>query len=500
MLTKQQYQKLQGMGLTSRQLNQVVQAGGGLEQDKSLGGFAGNVVKSGANLVGNTAGAILNPIQTVQNLISVVKDPKVLIDYYKQRYGKDLATTLYEDPVGVLADLSAIAGGVGGVIKGVGTVGRLESVANLGGKIGRVANAIDPLSAVGRTVVGGANKVLPKVAGALESESSSVLTRGAGNPLQQKNFQIKYGETVGDFMKRKNLYDRSSSAFSDLEKKLLGTYNEKAMSSSNMVDLNTLVDDFAKKEAEIVGKYGKNSPATKTRVAILRQQFNEIASQLGQNGNEVPVSELTRYRREAVDPNIAKSEFGVGQKSVSKSKGYKDVRDILRKNINATDAELEQTGLDIGKAKEAGKIFKSAEARSQARQPINFTRLGGAGVGSLIAGVPGAIAGFAGEQIINSPKVLSATSRGLSKASKLFNKKVVVPKSVKVGYDVARTGRVVNGSQSRQSPQKQQTSKVSPQLSSPSIPLSQGAKVKINPIGGGKNPFKAKKVVKGSFY
>lgn len=110
------------------------------EPERTLGGFAGNVVKSGSNFAGGLLHAVANPVETVKTAaqligggtfalmpekaqewaISVARDPafvKQSIDMAKAvggQYAKDygsvegLKNKLYTDPVGVAADLSTI--------------------------------------------------------------------------------------------------------------------------------------------------------------------------------------------------------------------------------------------------------------------------------------------------------------------------------------------------------------------------------------------------------
>ena len=163
MLSQDQYTKLKSMGLSQGQINQVTQAAGGVKEAKTLGGFVGNIAESGANLVGDTAKAIFNPIQTVKSIISLVKDPQVLVDYYKNRYGKDLGETLYNDPVGVLADLSAVIGGGAGVAKGVSALTKSAKAGNVASSLAKVSNLTDPLQATGRLLKRGVGTVTSKL-------------------------------------------------------------------------------------------------------------------------------------------------------------------------------------------------------------------------------------------------------------------------------------------------------------------------------------------------
>lgn len=160
----------------------------------SVGGFLGNVVKSGANFLGNTANAVLHPIQTVQNIggAAVGALDEVggqnnaqtaqfdnLKNYFTQRYGSvdNLLHTAYTDPVGLAADVSA-ALGVGGGLADVGA--SAADAAGLGAKAVQGAGEAD--------FVAGANGIRSTassgLAGGLET-AGDVLGKGTEltNPL-----------------------------------------------------------------------------------------------------------------------------------------------------------------------------------------------------------------------------------------------------------------------------------------------------------------------------
>ena len=161
------------------------------ESDRSVGGFAGNVVKSGANLIGGIGHAVVHPLETTKGILDVGAGalqnvlPKSVVDtvnkidtlfnadpeaakravavadaaggVYKEKYGSwdKIKNTLYTDPVGAAADLSTILGLGGGALKtfaGAAKVaGAPEMAANVARAIAPVetmANVTNPLSAV----------------------------------------------------------------------------------------------------------------------------------------------------------------------------------------------------------------------------------------------------------------------------------------------------------------------------------------------------------------
>jgi hypothetical protein len=134
------------------------------EQPKSIGGFAGNVLKSGAQFIGDTAKGLYNSVRHPQQTLQGIGDTLVgevgkvipgaanqqqtqtadtVNKFYKDRYGgmDQIKNTLYNDPIGAAADVSVLAGGVEGIASKAG----LTKVASTASNIARFT---DPLQVV----------------------------------------------------------------------------------------------------------------------------------------------------------------------------------------------------------------------------------------------------------------------------------------------------------------------------------------------------------------
>lgn len=136
-------------------------------ETKNADSFFGNVFKSAGRFVRDTAigvgSAIFSPKQTLEN----IGDPIIgaigkalpgastptqtakadaIGGYYKERYGgsQNILNSLYNDPVGVLSDVSTLASGFGGASKLAG----LPRVANVASKVETITNPINMLSKV----------------------------------------------------------------------------------------------------------------------------------------------------------------------------------------------------------------------------------------------------------------------------------------------------------------------------------------------------------------
>ncbi len=191
----------------------------------SVGGFLGNAVSSAGNVIGQTANAIMHPIDTGTNiaklgmgavekvaarpLVSAIKGqdiPKTpeeqqldsVIDFYRQRYGgmKNVGQTLYQDPVGAALDASAVLGGGSAALRGAAGVadaanaGRLAGALRTGaGAAGRVAVETNPIVQGGRAAIGAGklaaragSTVIPEVLGKTTGVGSSTIKQALANP------------------------------------------------------------------------------------------------------------------------------------------------------------------------------------------------------------------------------------------------------------------------------------------------------------------------------
>lgn len=191
------------MGRLSQQLN----AGGGrlaqqVQQNpppekKSVGGFAKNVVKSGASLLGGIGSSLLNVFNpnmqknTLANIADVgagglerlflgdkAQTPEAqkfgaVTDFYKQRYGggQNIKDTLYNDPVGAAADLSTVLTGGGAALRGVGSLAKASKLSGVGEALTRTGAAIDPLNVAGAAASKVSNFGAKRIAPQLEASS-----------------------------------------------------------------------------------------------------------------------------------------------------------------------------------------------------------------------------------------------------------------------------------------------------------------------------------------
>lgn len=131
----------------------------GLEMaQKKTGEMLSNIPGSTINLIKNTAGAFIHPIQTGKGLFKLATLDDTawtqIANFYKERYGgvKELENTVIKDPVGFAADVSTLLSVVGGATKLVGKVGKVETLQKTGQTFSEAGKATDPFRAIGKTI------------------------------------------------------------------------------------------------------------------------------------------------------------------------------------------------------------------------------------------------------------------------------------------------------------------------------------------------------------
>jgi len=213
-MTRQEYQNSYGKApsvssqpikMTRQQYDQKY--GSGVEKPKTIGGFASNVVSSGANAVGGIVSSVLNVANpdmqknTVANLAKLSKGAVQLADptkdnkiadrisgiipgakkitdflapgnqeetarnvgkFYDQRYGvsdafkgdfkgakQKIVNTAYNDPVGTAMDISSVIGGAGALARGAGAASKVAGLSRVGQTLEKVSRFADPLQVAG---------------------------------------------------------------------------------------------------------------------------------------------------------------------------------------------------------------------------------------------------------------------------------------------------------------------------------------------------------------
>lgn len=400
-------------GYTRNEIDQFMSQNN-LEPEMTVGGFVKNVGRSGGRLITDTSKAITSPVQTAKGIAELVKNPKLLVDFYKQRYGKDLAQTLYEDPVGVIADLSVVLGGAGATAKALGTLTKSGEIAKVGQVLSTAGKVTDPLRVAGYGTKGIAKKAVSSVAGVADKASETFLTSGLHNRELLKGARGVQGGSLGPLYEKYNLFDKSSATFSEALDKVASSRKNIAQYSNKPIKLADIDKELYKSISNLMKE---DSPEARQEISSIladRKRLKKIAG--GADYVTVAQSDALRGR---IDKRIPKNAFGMGLKTSAKVSGKKTVRDILKTQQNISEPKLKQLGLD-----ESALIkLKEAATKTEGNRSGNLNfgllkTLSGFG-GYSAGGVPGALAGLAIESIVNSPAGSKAAYKTLSGVSKL---------------------------------------------------------------------------------
>jgi hypothetical protein len=442
-------------------------------EPKSIEGFAGNIGKSlvrNATDIGKSLINIVNPDMDQNTIANIAKlgidatklaagdesetnKARQLVQFYKKRYGEDLEKTLYEDPVGVLLDISTVLSGTGAVVKGVGELGKVSALSEAGRGMEALATATDPIAQASKVVTAPLKyiKVPEKVAQTTEGIRSSIseeLARRSlkANPSQMERFQELIGtadETgdIGKWMTENNIYTKE-----DVMKQLKEVqeqYNKKVRTDT-AINPQEFADALKKKAAEI--ESSDISPSATQIAEKLRAEADRVSNL----GKSVKKNNIT----DTIITNSKTSSFGkVSQKAMS---------DPITENFNKAYGETGLQLLDekapgsakIGKKLQILREFDDIVSRQRnlgkGAQLINIFKPAFAGLtsgfifGSTVPGgnVPGAILGGTIAGITTNPYVQRSAAKMLTEGVEMSNGiKSVAGGGASNALNIAKTGR-----------------------------------------------------------
>jgi len=512
-LTQQQYQKLQGLGLSQSQVNQVVRAGGGLQQNKSLGGFAGNVVKSTGNLIGSTAGAILNPVETIKNLVGIVKDPEILVDYYKQRYGKDLVNTLYEDPAGVAADLSILLTGGGAIASKLGTAGKIGKLSRAGEVASAVGRTVDPFAMAGKAsklAVKPFARVSTKAGESLIKMGETLPTRGMGNPAKMRSVEGVSPKGISNLFEKYKISSRTPEEFS-MNATKAGQEYTRLLEEGSAVDIGKIMNDLDHQILALNNKSKTSKSALSAMNELLDRRdalYNAIKNS---PTGKAKLATLQEYKTGA-QADMPQGAFAQASSPAGVSTGTKKFYQTLIGNIDEGAPGTKNVGREQSALLKLKDIAESSSGRQSVRLPVSPFRLASYGASGVVAGLPGIAGSMLLDYAQTNPKMLIGASKFAKSTGEKLKSGIKLPSMPTQVSKVANTAkalRMVNFPSTEENPISptiqalpmgslpKQKEKLPISIATPS-PMVQ-PKRKLVKVGN--NPFqKVSKVSKGSFY
>lgn len=191
-------------------------------QGATLPGFGANVVESGKRFFGDIAQAVAHPVDTAKAVGGLAagavemaipgeqgqeQNVRALVDFYVDRYGglENVKKTLYEDPVGALADFATLVGGAGAVFKGAGIAAKsanLSRTASTANRVAEIANTTarvaDPLTVPMQAVGAGARAVGGRIQISPRFQNPNPVEADAARWAMNRNIPVDAGAATGN--------------------------------------------------------------------------------------------------------------------------------------------------------------------------------------------------------------------------------------------------------------------------------------------------------------
>lgn len=434
------------------------------QPDRSVEGFAGNVGKSLVRNVGDmikSAINVLNPNMdenTIANIgklgIDAVKlaagdsneanRAKLVVDFYKKRYGEDLSNTLYEDPVGVLLDISTVMGGASTVLKGASAVSKSSTLAKVAGTLEKVSAATDPVAQAGKLAVNGLKytKVADKVAEATQGIRESIANEAASrslraNPTQMENFQKLIGSAdqpgdIGAWMNENGIRTKE-----DVVKQI--KIEQKAYNDLVRTDTPISGQLFAEKLKARADQIEKAdvSPSARALAEKLRAEAEVVAKKENVTDTIITNSKTSQFSK-------------VGKKAMidpitdNFNKEYSSVALQMLDEIAPGSAEV---GKKLQVLREFDGIVSKQRNLGKGAQIINIFKPAMAGLtsGYILSGgkLAGAIGFSAAASLMTNPFILQSSAKILTEGIKMSDQAVSGLKTVgDMAYSTTKTGRL----------------------------------------------------------
>lgn len=455
----------------------------GLKPKKTVGGFVGNIFKSGGDLVGDTVGAVANIFNpdmeknTVANLGKVglgavqlalpgeqgfEDNARAVGNFYKDRYGsmEAIGDTLYNDPVGVAGDVSALLTGAGGALKGAGALSKGSKFGKIGSAAIKAGDAIDPIYQAGKFGAKGA----VKAGKSLEKYGRNYITAGIGNPGQMRDIDRYLKETGSSttdlFHRYPKLQDRSPAATASIRSKLLREYEQVVDNPRLLIKMNDglkKIDDRILEIQNVVAK-NKDNPAVsglKSELETLVANKNALSTIIQDNlGTKMSTGDKIVEARRQLDYLSPKPGVIDMNPGVSNANAF--TANVLRESLSSgagqtqTGQTIRRIGADIkalgnprgNTPAERGLygVIESAAARGDVAKPLRVSNVLTGGLGGVVGGFPGFAVGMVGENLINSPSGIKAVSRAGTGAGKSFQ---FAGRNLNKGSNIERMGRVI---------------------------------------------------------
>lgn len=387
-----------------------------VEPGKSVGGFAGNVIKSGADFVKNTANAIIHPIDTAKSLGKVAlggvekvvpgrqgaeNEFDAVTSFFKERYGSldAIKETAYNDPVGFASDLASILTGGGAAVAKVGKVAQVSKAASAGKALNRAADFVNPMTAATE----GLKKIVPtqKLSGMAQDLYQSALKPSTTLSAEQRAEVLLNGLREGIPISKAGLEQLDNTIDSlngEIASKIkaAGAAGETIM-KSDVVSYLDEIREFSKSTL--------NPKALLKDIDALEDGFMKRASD-GAWVDEIPIAEAQQ---------IKQNTYRLLRKSYGEMKGIeveaqkaltRGIKEQIYKTLETEYPELRGLNLRESKLLDLEKQLERATGRITNKDIIGLGEETAAIAGGVVAGTPGLLVGLA-KKMMDSPEIKS---------------------------------------------------------------------------------------------
>ena len=323
-----------------------------MREFKTPQGFAKNVPKSAGRLVGGMASALGHPLDTGEALLKTtvgtfqamtpetpasvergvgkeyVPHAKAAAKVLKDRYGsmEAIGNTLYEDPVGAAADVSAVAGGVGGALRAGSGLARSAGATRTASGLGKAASVAGTVSDATNPMIGLAKAVKPvaRAAGKVGSEALGLTTGAGGEAIRTavKNPSSQFKAAMRGDISEVDIVDKFKTALQNVRDLRGERYRERLNDiGKGMAPPATVANQAASATGKVQqtaaslttpGRAVSKSAAPGTSVTLdLTPVRNEMMSQLQSFGAHVTPNGLDLSRVPIANPSERKLFEGI---------------------------------------------------------------------------------------------------------------------------------------------------------------------------------------------
>lgn len=259
------------------------------QEQKSVGGFIGNVFQSTGNLIGGAVSGIanvFNPNMQKNTIANIVKplagvaesalginggtapqdkaQAQAVGDYFKNRYGggQQILDSLYKDPAGVLADLSTVLDAGGSLLSKAGEVNDIATASRIGDMASKAGEIVNPIN------------LATKAAGGVASLSGMAL--GKGLEVGQKLAKFGIGQETGFNPETITTIINQPDEFS---KTAMANYSREALGGEIKSNIDTLRSNVSNtgKEYNAI----RNTPGTVDFATLSPEATTKLSTDLG---------------------------------------------------------------------------------------------------------------------------------------------------------------------------------------------------------------------------